>query len=331
VVTASNVHQSKSTDHDRLGFHPDCPICRQDRLFGVLSPEPIWSRRVRVLLATGVLALSAGATTTSVAAEPDNQQEGVVVSEPGAPPPEGQSGGGKEPPDDELGQGSGGETALPFEVDPVLGAPQDDASSDGSDDSAPLETEPSDDPDGRLPLTGPDTPDGTNADDLPVPPTETPPPLVPAPTTEPPVDANDPTESSEAVPPAAKPEQPRRGVEDKRDKRRPSENGQRTRAPHEGTTTNPPTPSAPTTDAPALGAGGPTTTVAAAAPPPGIGRFHVVQPGESLWSIATDLLGPRASDAAIALEVQRLWELNKKRIGTDNPDLLIVGVKLRLR
>src|SRR5215208_1783497 len=84
-VVIRNVHQSGSGDHDRLGFHPDCPICGQDRLFGVLSPEPVWARRLRVLLAAGVLAVSAGATTTSVASEPDDQQEGVVVPAPGAP------------------------------------------------------------------------------------------------------------------------------------------------------------------------------------------------------------------------------------------------------
>jgi hypothetical protein len=60
-------------------------------------------------------------------------------------------------------------------------------------------------------------------------------------------------------------------------------------------------------------------------------RFHVVQPGESLWSIATKLLGPSASPAQIAREVNRLWELNKDRIGTGNPDLLMAGTKLRLR
>jgi nucleoid-associated protein YgaU len=60
-------------------------------------------------------------------------------------------------------------------------------------------------------------------------------------------------------------------------------------------------------------------------------RFHIVKPGESLWSIAKRLLGPTATPAEIAREVNRLWELNKDRIGTGNPDLLIAGAKLRLR
>jgi len=60
-------------------------------------------------------------------------------------------------------------------------------------------------------------------------------------------------------------------------------------------------------------------------------RSHVVLPGESLWSVASDLLGADASPAAIAREVHRLWELNKDRIGTGNPDLLMVGTRLVLR
>ena len=59
-------------------------------------------------------------------------------------------------------------------------------------------------------------------------------------------------------------------------------------------------------------------------------RVHVVRPGESLWSIAADVLGERASMASLAREVNRLWELNDDRIGTGNPDLLFAGTRLRL-
>jgi nucleoid-associated protein YgaU len=61
------------------------------------------------------------------------------------------------------------------------------------------------------------------------------------------------------------------------------------------------------------------------------GRFLVVQPGDSLWAIAKRLLDPNASPAEIARKVNRLWELNRERIGTGRPDLLLVGTKLRLR
>ena len=59
-------------------------------------------------------------------------------------------------------------------------------------------------------------------------------------------------------------------------------------------------------------------------------RVHVVQPGDSLWAIAETLLGPGASSARVSREVQRLWSLNHERIGTGDPDLLMVGTELRL-
>ena len=60
-------------------------------------------------------------------------------------------------------------------------------------------------------------------------------------------------------------------------------------------------------------------------------RFHVVQRGESLWSIASDRLGERAGVAQIAREVDRLWQLNEDRIASGSPDLLYTGTRLRLR
>ena len=59
-------------------------------------------------------------------------------------------------------------------------------------------------------------------------------------------------------------------------------------------------------------------------------RYHVVRPGESLWLIARDLVGHDASAARVAREVNRLWALNKTRIATGDPDLLMVGTKLAL-
>jgi hypothetical protein len=56
----------------------------------------------------------------------------------------------------------------------------------------------------------------------------------------------------------------------------------------------------------------------------------VVEEGDSLWSIASDLLGPGATPAQIAREVERLWQLNKGRIASGKPDLLMPGEALIL-
>jgi nucleoid-associated protein YgaU len=58
---------------------------------------------------------------------------------------------------------------------------------------------------------------------------------------------------------------------------------------------------------------------------------YVVRPGDCLWQIAADLLGPGADTQAIEDEVYRLWRLNEDRIGTGDPSLIYAGTELRLR
>lgn len=87
----------------------------------------------------------------------------------------------------------------------------------------------------------------------------------------------------------------------------------------------------PTPTAETAGRARPTAPVAAAAEQAVRGATHVVRPGESLWSIASARLGDGATPAQIAREVQRLWALNAAAIGTGDPDLIGVGVELRLR
>ena len=63
------------------------------------------------------------------------------------------------------------------------------------------------------------------------------------------------------------------------------------------------------------------------------GQTHAayrVQPGDSLWRIAAHHLGPEATTAQTAREVNRLWELNQQRIGTGNPDLIFPGQTLQM-
>lgn len=59
--------------------------------------------------------------------------------------------------------------------------------------------------------------------------------------------------------------------------------------------------------------------------------LYRVRPGDCLWAIAAELLPPSTGSAEIAREVQRLWRLNASRIGTGDPNLLMVGTELRLR
>jgi LysM repeat protein len=53
----------------------------------------------------------------------------------------------------------------------------------------------------------------------------------------------------------------------------------------------------------------------------------VVRPGDSLWSISSERLGPSASEQQIANGVEQIYALNQNRIGSD-PNLIFAGQKL---
>ena len=55
----------------------------------------------------------------------------------------------------------------------------------------------------------------------------------------------------------------------------------------------------------------------------------VVRPGDSLWSISSERLGPNASPQQIANGVEQIYTLNQNRIGGD-PNLIFAGQKLLL-
>src|SRR5919107_1244724 len=52
-------------------------------------------------------------------------------------------------------------------------------------------------------------------------------------------------------------------------------------------------------------------------------RF-VVEPGDSLWSISEEHIGPGATPEQIAYEVERIFEINRDQIG-ENPNLIFPG------
>jgi hypothetical protein len=60
-----------------------------------------------------------------------------------------------------------------------------------------------------------------------------------------------------------------------------------------------------------------------------VAEHRVVEPGDSLWAIAQEHLGPYASPQQVATEVERTHWLNRDRIGED-PNLLLVGQQLSL-
>jgi hypothetical protein len=70
---------------------------------------------------------------------------------------------------------------------------------------------------------------------------------------------------------------------------------------------------------------------AAAAPAASDAAAVVVRPGDSLWGIARALMGPSASDSAVASKVHALWDMNARRIGTGDPNLIFPGTRLRTR
>jgi LysM domain-containing protein len=353
-------HLLETGDHGQLDFHPSCPVCRRERLFPALRSRPVFSRRLQAALATGVLALSTAAPSLAAIPERDRQQEGVAA------PEQRKSGDPAQPRDglDDPDFDPGGDTALPFDV----GAPDTTPNAEGDEDTGeapPIDVEPQEDPSAHLVAPNEPETEAPPGDGAPIPPAEAVP-VTPAPGSAEPTPAPSPTlspdEPASAEQPAAthEPASP----DSRRSEAKSQENrdhGSPNRTPSTGsdvtTRLAPPqsSPPAPVDDvAPSVVTSPessilPTPTAPASAPrqvavaspsapaendprpPQGQARFYVVQSGESLWLIARKLLGPSASPARIAREVDRLWELNKDRIGTGNPDLLMVGTKLRLR
>jgi hypothetical protein len=56
----------------------------------------------------------------------------------------------------------------------------------------------------------------------------------------------------------------------------------------------------------------------------------MVRPGDSLWAIARRLVGSAATDEQVQRKVVALWDMNAKRIGTGDPNLVFPGQRLML-
>ena len=336
-----NAHLTAGTaEHGRLRFHPDCPRCRAQRLAGALGGDSLVSRRTQAGLATGLLAFSAVAAPASAQVPNAGQEEEA----PGGEPPGLQ-------PDLDLG----GADTFDYETAPVPGGRQAGGEEDEGE-GAPVDNDPTFDPEAPLPpeeaapppASAPPPPP-TAPESVPVQPQPPPaPPPVASPAPEPPAESpgSPATQrpAAEVDQPAPKPEPgrtPREGRTVERRTETPDAEGQPVlgtapapaagspapfvepeAAPSPSATAEPSEPASPST-APVSRRGEP-------AKDPIRGRSYTVRPGDSLWSIARRLLGPGATAGEIAREVNRLWELNRDRIGTGDRNLIHVGTVLEL-
>jgi hypothetical protein len=290
---------------------PDCPACWRAWLAGDLPIGPLLSRRTHAGLAAATLALSLTAPAAALASEPYHRSTaGPHDSDPLDPVVE-------TPGDDSASAPVGGDPEPPA---PDPDGPGDDAS-------------PAPEPVTQVPETAPDAPDAPVDAESDPPPTDDADPAPEAPVTppeggpSPPPPTADQSGPSDTAPASGMNRDPsqleRHTLYIARSAR--SHRSSKISAPARTSAAAPPRTVIRVVD----------SGVATAVPPAGRAqpghRSHVVRPGESLWSIASEVLGGRASSALVAAEVRRLWQLNGRHIGSGDPDLLAVGTRLILR
>ena len=323
-------HLCAGDAHDGLPFHSSCPICRERRLHGDIVLAPVLPVRTQVALVATVIAVGGtGMPAAAIAAEQDSTDDGTAQVSATAP---------ADPATSSDYDPGGGDDSLPTQAPSTTApAPAPAASDDGPADAAPTadESDPVvDSGDGQADTTtaAPTTP-AAPAAASPAPTPAPAAPVTPAPSTDetsaPPAAAPVPAQPVPA--PAAAPALPSAV--------KTTTVPAPTRPRHKSRTRQAARRVAPVVAPAAAAVQVPGAAVAAASPVSSPARVaisssdatHVVRPGESLWAIAASLAGPRATPAAIAREVHHLWSLNAQRIGTGNPDLLMVGTRLRLR
>jgi hypothetical protein len=301
---------------------------RSPKTYSRRLPAP--ARYVRSVLTSAFLALAAVIPGASIAAEPERSQEGELAPEQG-----------QDLETDSPSFDPGGDTDLPFDAGPPPASePQ------ASPDDAPLESEPTDDPDGRLaPLAAPEAQVPGGVEDAPVRPVEGVQPGAP-PTPGFSIEPPPSTDAPEAPPAPLSEPQPLPAEPGSGPKAAVAQRRLTAVVPLEPSPA--PAPPAQPGEATPLASGSPEVVtsadqVADSQVPDDSGtsggmsaadsgaRVHVVRPGESLWTIAEGLLGLDASATGIAAEVARLWELNHELIPSGDPDLIVVGQELRLR
>ena len=336
-------HLRESGSHGRLAFHPSCPVCRAERLSGSLASEaPVGQRGKAGLLAATLAGSSLGLPAAALAQR-----------NPASPPAASVPDGGRDRVDRSdrtRPHNPAAEDDAPIGGENLIEPDPDDGREEP--DPTPLSELAPEQPGEEIDAAPEAAPQPQTAPAPVAPPvTVTPPPQPvppqPTPLPAPPVQPTTPPAAGELV------ERPR--AETAGDERRrvligvePNPPAVRERSQSSlGTAPNPPTAPpdeqaagpgsapVPATEPAAARSSGPTTVPASRSPraPRGEidGDSYTVRPGDSLWSIARRLLGANASAGRVAREVNRLWELNRERIATGDPNLLMVGTKLRLR
>lgn len=343
-------HLAPAASHARLPFHGGCPLCRDERVLGANDDRPV-SRKLGLGAAAAMLLLAPALPTIAAAAdtppapaspaagEPDSESEGTGQADP--------SGKGEDGPGSDM---EGFNDHQVEENSPSLVAPGDNTRpEDGESEGGPLETAPPEDetdsPEQQSNAPGPPaTPAPTGR--APASPKGT-----PAPTTE--VPAQGPAgqeETSREKPSANAPNSKRpRAPSAKMRHSSPRPRDRRAESNGGGAGINAPTaresrsavPLDPTSadrgsaaktddlDNAGNGRKGRGREGETASPTSNV-QIHIVRPGESLWSIATAHLGGTPTPAEVAGEVERLWQRNANAIGTGDPDLLLVGQRLRM-
>lgn len=310
-MNSLNEHLRAGAFHDRLPFHASCPICIDRRLHGQLDAATLVSVRTQAAVVAGLVAASAVLPpAAALAVEADHTTEGTAVVS-GAAPTDPAASSDYDP--------GGGETSLPDQPPAAPSpAPEPDPVADDAGPVDAVSQGEAPDPvvDSGTPPSTPQAEPVAAASEQPAPAETTPAAPSPAP--------------APAVSSAAEQTSPETSSAPEKKKRATKHRTRVADSSPAAVVAAAPTPVA---SASAAAVSAPVTTgVPSRATPVSIsGDVHVVQPGESLWTIADAVLGGEASTAAIAREVNRLWELNKAQIGTGNPDLVAVGTRLELR
>lgn len=344
-------HLIRQDDHGALLFHPDCPTCRADRLYGRLSQGQLISPRACAGMTSTVLAFSglvpavATAATTRGGPTSTPSVDSLIESDQSHAPDQSDPPEGARPAPE---QGAVSEAPPPASVPSMPSDPPETTTGGPPDpgDQPEVPTPPS--PSTSAPPLSPPAPAASGAPTPPVgaaSPPATPPVGVasPAHPPTPPLALPPVPPPAPGVPGAAVPAQPAHPAPRQHPRThtvasQPRHPVPRTLAPEASGEEVAPTATVERSTEELSAVAGPSERLTQSPQTGGLSHpraasksrgHHTVREGESLWTIARYLGGRGASDGDIAREVSRLWSLNAGTIRTGNSDLIYPGQVLR--